>query len=477
MNSLAIRPRRLSALTARKQFASSPLCRMINGGYPRPSPLGFRAGHHSSQVVKPIEHVVVGDLVWAWDNSAGRLVQRRIRRLFRHKGKAILRVLFNRADVEEAIDATTEHPFWVEGKGWVSAGELKPNDVLKRIDRGEPVRVRCVTDLRRTADVFNFEVDGVHNYFVGREGVLVHNASRKPSLGDRVRQLRGDFGLTVSKYELMVTLGVRVPNQVNHNAHLANPDIPAQEGQGSQTRKLDDARYGQSIIDNDLLDNHRPTLAAGGPPPPPGLRIRVPDWRGWSNNASGIASGTWTTVAASSLVYPSPRSVRAAIGTDGGNPKAVSGIANAGEVAMRPGAHDMPIPFSKERSNDPVLRALEEGQPLGMSKPVALSEMPSIPQFARISEIHGSEFALTQDALYGRPHIVQGGVNQVGVPSLHTLLAHTHLDERFVRGDWWTPSQGDVELIRSNGQRSSVIVAVADGRADTFYDLLYGSRP
>jgi hypothetical protein len=155
---------------------------------------------------------------------------------------------------------------------------------------------------------------------------------------------------------------------------------------------------------------------------------------------------------------------------------AVSPPVGLGEIIMRPGAHDMPIPFSKQASNDPVLRALEEGQPLGTTKAVVLAEMPSISQFARISARHGVEFALTQDALYGRPHIIQGSVNQVGVPSLHLLLAHGHLDERFVQGAWWFPSQGDLELIRRLHNRSSVIVSTADGRADTFYDARVGKR-
>ena len=34
-------------------------------------------------------------------------------------------------------------------------------------------------DTGRTADVYNFEVEGTHNYFAGKDGVLVHNMSDK----------------------------------------------------------------------------------------------------------------------------------------------------------------------------------------------------------------------------------------------------------------------------------------------------------
>lgn len=88
------------------------------------------------------------------------------------------------ADLQQ-IGATTEHPFWVEGKGWVAACQLHAGDLLKRIDSGACLRVVSAELSGTKADVFNFEVEGVHNYFVGRDGVLVHNESRQQSSGFR----------------------------------------------------------------------------------------------------------------------------------------------------------------------------------------------------------------------------------------------------------------------------------------------------
>lgn len=136
--------------------------------------------------VKPIEEVEVGDLVWAWDSDARTLVKRPVVRLFQHAAKPVMDIVIRNGDGESrTISATVEHPFWVESQGWVSAKDLAPGDRLKQIDEdAAPLRVASVGALQATADVFNFEVAGVHNYFVGIDGVLVHNSSSKARPAD-----------------------------------------------------------------------------------------------------------------------------------------------------------------------------------------------------------------------------------------------------------------------------------------------------
>lgn len=130
------------------------------------------------QRTKTIEDIQIGDLVWAWDEAQSQPVRRPVVRLFRHQGKPTLTVTVVDDDgIQQRIECTTEHPFWVEGKGWVAACELATGDLLKRIAAGADLRVASSLLTGVKADVFNFEVAGVHNYFVGRWGVLVHNQS------------------------------------------------------------------------------------------------------------------------------------------------------------------------------------------------------------------------------------------------------------------------------------------------------------
>jgi hypothetical protein len=77
----------------------------------------------------------------------------------------------------EEINTTDTYPFWVEGKGWIEADELKAGDVL-RLYTGELKAVEKVEIevFDRPVKVYNFEVEDWHTYYVTEQGVLVHNA-------------------------------------------------------------------------------------------------------------------------------------------------------------------------------------------------------------------------------------------------------------------------------------------------------------
>ncbi len=68
----------------------------------------------------------------------------------------------------QVIRTTTEHPFYVWGKGWVPAGELKPGDRLRSHD-GRMVTVEEVCDGGHEEVVYNCRVADWHTYFVGAE--------------------------------------------------------------------------------------------------------------------------------------------------------------------------------------------------------------------------------------------------------------------------------------------------------------------
>lgn len=78
---------------------------------------------------------------------------------------------------QETIDSTPEHPFYVEGLGWVNASALRPGMVVWLSD-GSKVIIEDVwfEYLEDAVAVFNFKVEDFHTYFVGYSGVLVHNS-------------------------------------------------------------------------------------------------------------------------------------------------------------------------------------------------------------------------------------------------------------------------------------------------------------
>ncbi|RKZ85667.1 MAG: hypothetical protein DRR19_16030 [Candidatus Parabeggiatoa sp. nov. 1] len=80
-------------------------------------------------------------------------------------------------DSGESIEATAEHPFYIKGKGWNPANSLKVGQALQ-LHNGTTVVVKEVDTSVRVERVYNLTVANTHNYFVGGDGVLVHNADK-----------------------------------------------------------------------------------------------------------------------------------------------------------------------------------------------------------------------------------------------------------------------------------------------------------
>ena len=77
----------------------------------------------------------------------------------------------------EEIVTTVDHPFYVQGRGFVEAGKLLVGDKLLDVN-GNVLLVENF-DVELTDDsvkVYNFQVEDYHTYHVSGFGVLVHNA-------------------------------------------------------------------------------------------------------------------------------------------------------------------------------------------------------------------------------------------------------------------------------------------------------------
>ena len=126
-----------------------------------------------------IEDVQVGDSVWAYNSETGETELKEVLNVWVKETDEILHVSTSDG---ETIDTTTNHPFYVEEKGWVAAGDLEFGDTLVTAD-GDEVEVTEI-ELERLDEpilVYNLEVEEYHTYFVGNSRVLVHNVYKKGS--------------------------------------------------------------------------------------------------------------------------------------------------------------------------------------------------------------------------------------------------------------------------------------------------------
>ena len=85
----------------------------------------------------------------------------------------------------EEIITTETHPFYVNKRGFVNAGELKVGDEL--LDSSGNILLVEKFDVELTekpTKVYNFQVEDFHTYYVGKFSILVHNAGdayKRPS--------------------------------------------------------------------------------------------------------------------------------------------------------------------------------------------------------------------------------------------------------------------------------------------------------
>ena len=123
--------------------------------------------------LKDIEDVEVGDYVLAENPETGEQEYKEVVNTYIHEKDIIVHIYVG----DDEIETTREHPFYVEGIGFVQAGSLKPGDILRLAD-GRNLEVREVETehLSEPVYVYNFEVEDYHTYFVSGLGVLVHNS-------------------------------------------------------------------------------------------------------------------------------------------------------------------------------------------------------------------------------------------------------------------------------------------------------------
>jgi RHS repeat-associated protein len=124
----------------------------------------------------PIEAVAAGDLVLARSDETGEVAWRAVEETFVRKADALEEVALVGGDGRtETLTTTPEHPFWVEGRGWISASGLVPGDTTVT-PAGDALRVAWTAERSAETPVYNFRVADFHSYFVGEASVWVHNS-------------------------------------------------------------------------------------------------------------------------------------------------------------------------------------------------------------------------------------------------------------------------------------------------------------
>jgi hypothetical protein len=145
---------------------------------------------------KRISEFREGDLLYSRDEGDpdGPIVVKRVLKVHVRVGRVFLVRLGG-----QTLETTAEHPFWVVGRGWVIAAELREGDRLAGRS-GAGAVVEGVEQTDRWETLYNLHVADYHTYFVGDISwgfsVWAHNTYGDPkeynSLRKRLANVDGD---------------------------------------------------------------------------------------------------------------------------------------------------------------------------------------------------------------------------------------------------------------------------------------------
>jgi RHS repeat-associated protein len=132
---------------------------------------------------KAISEIKIGDYVLAWNPETGDISFHTVTDTIHHTDEVVIHLTID----DEEIETTPEHPFYVEGKGWVNAKDLKVGDKVRNA-KGKTGKVEKITTEETTQEMYNLTVDEAHTFYVGDGQWLVHNTGVCNIIWDTMRQ-------------------------------------------------------------------------------------------------------------------------------------------------------------------------------------------------------------------------------------------------------------------------------------------------
>ena len=183
---------------------------------------------------RPIETIQPGEMVNSLNHNTGMVEKRRVVRLFRNKAKGRM-VVVTLSD-GSSITCTENHPFFVVGKGYISACDLTTSSVL--LKHGKTKTTEELRELRK----------GLSSKHKGKKGCVLFKGVREGVQGeeqavtfrDLPRLLKADDNTREPKDELHryakgvlqsgVLKEVQAQRQANHNERISGAVFQANEG-------------------------------------------------------------------------------------------------------------------------------------------------------------------------------------------------------------------------------------------------------
>ena len=120
---------------------------------------------------KNIEDIKVGEKVYALDLETNNQELKEVKRTILSKSNELYYLKID----DELVQVTPRHQFYIIDKGWVRAYDLEVGDQVMTKLGNKKIQDIDYKKLDEPIDVYNLEVEGLHNYLVTEYSILVHN--------------------------------------------------------------------------------------------------------------------------------------------------------------------------------------------------------------------------------------------------------------------------------------------------------------
>ena len=131
---------------------------------------------------RKIQDLVPGDRVYAYDAVNQQVTSSPILQIWENWTEVLVQL---ELEDGETLAATRSHPFWAGNTStWVKADQLDTTTTLQNLSN-QPVKILSVKRFALITATYNLEVQNAHTYYVGQQGVLVHNINDETNLNSK----------------------------------------------------------------------------------------------------------------------------------------------------------------------------------------------------------------------------------------------------------------------------------------------------
>jgi RHS repeat-associated protein len=169
----------------------------------------------------PISSIKVGDVVLAWDEITGQVVERSVTAVLPHADDETAYLELENG----SVTTTPDHPFYTLEAGWVEAGDLWPGARIKT-STGSIVVVSVVRH-PYAGILWDLTVEAAHTFFVGPSESLVHNCAMPLGKGSTGRSMPANLEEQLMRDQVFMNPagGTQIPN-----INMGDPRWPASDG-------------------------------------------------------------------------------------------------------------------------------------------------------------------------------------------------------------------------------------------------------